>query len=227
MLLGINFCGRLEEQKRRYKKTGAEWNEILPVEPMNWCWVDERSYWRGGWIGLVAGLLIAAILWLVVDEVRGMGVGLVVTMLTTVFSGMSGTGIARVSIEPNQGMARSLRHALLMTAVFVGAGCLSLGFIYGLKLGWVQGLVNASLGFSLAFAFYIFGGIAVIRQFSLGCILHGQGRLPSWVCWPPWKATVQFLDDLVRYKLLRHSAGGYMFRHQSLREYYRSLPAQE
>lgn len=225
MLMGMQFYERLAEHRRCYSsRAGIQWHEILPVEPMNWCWFDEKSYWRGGWIGLIVGPLVLAIGWLGGEGMYGTVAGLLVTGLVTMFSGLSGTGIARVSIEPNQGIARSLRHALFMTGIFVVGGSFCWGLIYWVNKGWVQGLVGAFMGLTLGFAIHVFGGIPVTRQFCLGSVLHREGKLPTWWCWPPWKVTVQFLDDLVRYKLLRRSAGGYMFRHQSLREHYRHLP---
>ncbi|MEJ0090812.1 MAG: hypothetical protein WDM80_13850 [Limisphaerales bacterium] len=216
--------GRLAEHKDRYKnKAGIEWHEILPVEPLYWRWFNEKSIWRGGWIGLVIGPLILFIGWIGGQMERAMVAAPINTLLVCVFSGLSGSGLARVSIEPNQGIRRTLRHALLMTGLFVTCSCLTWSGVYFYYHGLERGLVGFVIGLTLAFSFFIFGGIPVIRQFCLGSILHQQGKLPTWYCWPPWKATVEFLDDLVRYKLLRRSAGGYMFRHQSLREYYRTL----
>jgi hypothetical protein len=224
MLMGVQFFERQTEHKRRYStRAGIEWHEIQPIEPMNWCWFDAKSYWRGGWIGFVVGPLVLVITWMAGEGVRGTIAALIITMLVTMFSGLSGTALARVSIEPNQGIARSLRHALFMTGTFVAFSSMCWGIILGLSRGWIQGLGGACMGLTLSFAFYVFGGWSVIQQFCLGSILHQEGKLPTWLCWPPWKATVQFLDDLVRYKLLRRSAGGYMFRHQSLRDYYRHL----
>ena len=216
---------RLGEHQRRYgSKPGIQWHEILPVEPMHWRWFHEKSIWRGGWIGLLIGPLILLIGWLGGELERGLIGAPLNALIICVFSGLSGSGAARVSIEPNQGIARSLRHASFMAGLFVLCGSLTWGGVYCFTRGPLQGLLGAILGLTLAFTFYLFGGIPVIRQFCLGTILHKQGKLPTWCCWPPWRLTVQFLDDLVRYKLLRRSAGGYMFRHQSLREYYRSLP---
>ena len=227
MLMGMQFYERLAEHKRRYSsRAGIQWHEILPVEPMNWCWFDEKSYWRGGWVGLVVGPLVLAVGWIAGEGMHATVAGLLVTVLVTMFSGLSGTGVARVSVEPNQGIARSLRHALFMNWLFVVFGSLCWGLVYWVNLGWVQGLVGGFMGLTLGFAFFVFGGIPVVRQFCLGSILHQEGRFPTWLCWPPWRATVEFLDDLVRYKLLRRSAGGYMFRHQSIREHYRHLAEQ-
>ena len=222
-LLGEQFFARLNAVKRRYVgQPGIEWYEIQPIEPKNWFWVDPSSPWRGGWVGLVVGPAIGLATWWNTNSTRGVGIGLLLTWLITICCGLSGSGIARVSIEPNQGMARSLRHALLMMVMCSLGGVICLGIVHGTAGGVAFGLAMAALGLSLGFTFYVFGGIPVIRQACLGHLLHLQGRLPTWFCWPPWRATVQFLDELVRYKLLRRSAGGYMFRHETLRQYYRN-----
>jgi hypothetical protein len=217
-------CGPLAEHKERYKRdAGIEWYEILPIEPLHWCWFNKKSIWRGAWIGFLVGPLVLLLGWLGGQMERAMVAAPINMVLVGAFGGFSGSGMARVSIEPNQGVRRSLRHALLMTGVLVTCGSLTWGGVYFHYHGLAEGLVGFVLGLTLAFSFFIFGGIPVIRQFCLGCVLHQQGKLPTWYCWPPWKATVKFLDDLVRYKLLRRGAGGYMFRHQSLRDYYRTL----
>lgn len=227
MLLGMHFFERLSEHRRRYSsRPGIEWHEILAIEPLSWRWFDEKSHLRGGWIGLLVGPLVIIIALMCGQSMRGLVAAPLITLLVCTFSGLCGSGIARVSIEPNQGIARSLRHAIFMLILFVTTACITFGLIYGMSRGWIQGLVGAIMGLSLGFSFFVFGGIPVVRQLCLGTILHKEGKLPTWCCWPPWKATIEFLDDLVRYKLLRRSAGGYMFRHQSLRDYYRSLVEQ-
>jgi hypothetical protein len=69
--------------------------------------------------------------------------------------------------------------------VFLTFGSVYWGLILGLSRGWIQGLEGAFMGLTLAFTFYVFGGWPVIQQFSLGSILHQQGKLPTWRCWPP------------------------------------------
>jgi len=217
-------CAPLAEHKERYKRNpGIEWYEILPIEPLHWCWFNKKSIWRGAWIGLLVAPVIFLIGWIGGQTERGMVAALINMIVVGLFGGFSASGIARISIEPNQGIRRSLRHALLMTGVITTCSCLIWGGIYLYNGGLVRGLCGFVMALTLAFSFFIFGGIPVIRQFCLGCILHKEGKLPGWYCWPPWKSTVSFLDDLVRYKLLRRGAGGYMFRHQSLREYYATL----
>jgi hypothetical protein len=157
--------------------------------------------------------------WKLFGPARGVSFCLITTAFVTMFSGLSNTGI-RISLGPNQGIERSLRNALLMTGHFTFVGAVAVGVSYWTSYGAVEGVVNICLALTLTFVFLVFGGLPVVRHACLGQILHLQGKLPSWICWPPWRHTITFLDDMVRYKLLRRSAGGYMFRHETLRQYY-------
>lgn len=222
MFVGVYMFERLVRHRIRYAaKPGIQWHEIVPIEPRNWQWTSGTSFWRGGWVGILVVPIVLAVGWLGGQSVRAMVYAPTLALIVCLYSGWSGTGTARISVVPNQGIERSLRHGLRMMWLFVGIAVPVTMSIYWVKRGWEHAVSGAFGGLSLAFAFYIFGGMEVIRQACLGSVLHWSGKTPSWYCWPPWKATVAFLDSLVRFKLLRHSAGGYMFRHQSFKEFYR------
>jgi hypothetical protein len=223
LLLGRQMFARIDTYKRRYAgRPGIELFEIQPLETFDWCWFDRKDWWRGGWLGLVLGPATGLLLWIAFDAGRGFSFGLIVTLLVAVFSGLSGTGL-RISLGPNQGIERSARHAVRMMSVFVFAGVVAFGTGYWASHGAFQGVVNGILGLSMAFTFLVFGGIPVVRHICLGHSLHSRGVVPSWFGWSPWRKTVAFLDDMVRFKLLRRSAGGYMFRHESVRRYYQGI----
>ena len=220
LLLGFQMLGKIEGYKRRYRnRPGIEQFEIQPLETFDWRWFDPDSYWRGGWIGLVIGPIVGAVFWIYFGPARGVSFGLIVTMFVTLFSGLSNTGV-RVSLGPNQGIVRSLRNALLMTSLFTVLGAVCVAVCYWTSYGPLEGIVNGCLALTITFMFLVFGGMPVVRHTCFGQVIHLQGKLPSWICWPPWRHTIAFLDDMVRYKLLRRSAGGYMFRHETLRQYY-------
>jgi len=219
-LLGYQTLGRIEQHKRRYaNRPGIEGYEIQPLESLDWRWFDRDSFWRGGWWGLAIGPLIGLALWPHFGPWRAVSFGFIATLFVAVFSGLSGTAL-KVSVDPNQGIVRSLRHAARMTALFSLTGALAFGVSYGEAHGALEGAVNALLALVLAFSFLVFGGIPVIRHICLGHVLHRAGVLPSWWAWPPWRPTLELLRELVRFKFLRRSAGGFTFRHGILRSYY-------
>jgi hypothetical protein len=221
LLLGRQALGRIALHKKRYeRRSGISEYEIQPLETLDWRWYNRQDPWHGGWWGMFIGPVIALSLWPWFGPARGFGFGIIVTLFVTVFSGLSGTALD-VSLDPNQGIERSLRHAVLMTSLFTFAGVVAFGLSYGGVDGALEGIVNAILGLSLALCFLVFGGMPVIRHVCMGHVLHRQGVFPSWWGWKPWTRTLSLMDRLVRFKLLRRSAGGYTFRHQILRDYYR------
>jgi hypothetical protein len=124
-LLGRSFYERAIEHKRRYSsRADIEQHEILPIEPWNWRWVDPSAPWRGAWVGLLVGPLVLPIAWFFGKTTQGLVAVPMISLLVCMFSGLSGSGTAKVSIEPNQGIARSLRHALRMVVWFVACGVL-------------------------------------------------------------------------------------------------------
>jgi hypothetical protein len=220
LLLGYQMFSALEEHRNRYRsKAGIRWYEIQPLESLDWRWIDSRNRWRGGWLGLVIGPASGAFLWLLFDPARGLAFGTLITVFVCMFSGFLGTGI-RVSLEPNQGIIRSCRHALLTGTLFTAAGVFACAVSYGAVHGMQAGAVNAILGLTASLVVLALGGIPVVRHVCLGHVLSAQGRTPTWWSWPPWAPTVRFLEDMVRYKLLRRTAGGYSFRHGMIRDYF-------
>lgn len=219
-LFGFYTLGRIERHRTRYAdKPGIDSYEIQPLESFDWHWIDPHDRWRGGWTGLVAGPAIGLTFFVTFGPARAVAFGLIVTAFVSLFAGLSGTGL-RVSYQPNQGIIRSWRHAFLMGLVFAITGVVACAVAYGAAFGPTQAVVNGILGAGVAFVFIGFGGIPVVRHACLGQVLAMQGNTPSWFCQPPWKRMIALLDDLVRYKLLRRSAGGYAFRHETLRAHF-------
>jgi hypothetical protein len=173
----------------------------------------------------VIGPAVGGLFWALFGPSRGLGFGVVATLFVTTFSGQLGTGV-RVSLNPNEGIRRSLKHATLMAVVICAASVAAFGLSYGMSHGWLQAWVNGILGLAASFTFLAFGGMPVVRHVCVGLALSRQGVLPSWMCLPPWRKTVAFLEDMVRFKLLRRSASGYAFRHAFLRRFYQRLAHQ-
>lgn len=219
-LLGYQMFSALREHRVRYRsKAGIRWYEIQPLESLDWRWFDSRDRWRGGWLGLVVGPVAGAIFWALFGQARGLAFGIIITAFVCMFSGFLGTGV-RVSLEPNQGILRSCRHALLTTLVFTTGSVLACAVSYGMVHGTLEAVVNSVLALATAFVCLAFGAIPVVRHVCLGHMLHARGALPSWWSWYPWSPTVQFLNDMVRCKMLRRTAGGYSFRHGVIRDHF-------
>jgi hypothetical protein len=219
-LLGYQMFSALREHRMRYRsKPGIRWYDIQPLESLDWRWFDSRDRWRGGWLGLVVGPVAGAFFWALFGPARGLAFGIIITAFVCMFSGFLGTGV-RVSLEPNQGILRSCRHAFLTTLVFTTGSVLACAVAYGMVHGLQAGVVNSVLALTTAFVCLAFGAIPVVRHVCLGHMLHARGALPSWWSWYPWSPTVQFLNDMVRCKLLRRTAGGYSFRHGVIRDHF-------
>jgi hypothetical protein len=106
--------------------------------------------------------------------------------------------------NPNQGMRRSLRAALLFG--------LGVGLVWGLGGGLVFGLVWG-LGVGLV------GG-------GMFCLQHLILRLVLWLSRSAPLNYVAFLEQVKDLLFLRQ-VGGYIFTHRLLREYFASLPQAE
>ena len=208
---------------RAREKTGDDLLDIVPLENLSWSWIDRDEPWRGAWIGLVIGPAIGLLFLLLSGLGRAIAFGAISTAITTLLAGFSGSGI-KVGIRPNQGIERSFYHAICMAFVITIVGAVSCFVGFGYQFGLLPGIVNAVLACVLPFTFLLFGGVSVIRHTSLGIGLHAEGATPSWYAMPPWKNCVRLFNDLVALKILRRTAGGFMFRHEVLREYYRQSP---
>ena len=196
--------------------------EILPLENIQWSWIDRETGW-GGWIGVFLGPCIGLAFVLAgFGFARGIALAIVAGVIVTLFTGFCGTAL-RISLRPNQGIERSLRHACVISLAVSVAAILACGICYGIGFGWRQAIVNALLACVVSVTWMMFGGIPVIRHVCLGFQLSRENATPSWRCLPPWRRTVCFLDEMVQLNLLRKSAGGYMFRHGVLRRYFLDL----
>ena len=130
-------------------------------------WIDNRSRWRGGWLGLVIGPACGAFLWGLFGPARGLAFGFMITLFVCMFSGFLGTGV-RVSLEPNQGILRSCRHAMITTSLFTFGSVTACAVAYGAVHGFWAAVVNGTLGFSALIALLTFGAIPVVRHVCLG-----------------------------------------------------------
>lgn len=196
--------------------------KIHPVEVLTWSW---NSLWQGLMIGLIVGLIG----WLIVGLIPAVFVGLIggligwliVNLLggltarpvCELINGVSGEQISKdIPIRPNQAIRDSGSKALCFGLV----GSLVLGLIVGLiggeAIGLGQGLVlGVFLGVLIAQAV---GGRTYVCHYILRYILYRNGVMP-------WHY-VRFLEEATRHNLLQRVAGGYRFIHPIFIDYFAS-----
>lgn len=134
-----------------------------------------------------------------------------------IFGGLNGR-IVQTTTGPNQGIRLSAVNAAVLGGA-VGALFGLLGGIIGwLLAGPIAGLTLAAYGlfFGLLAAIW-YGGLDVIKHFSLRIVLTGSGRMP--------RAYARFLDYAAERILPRKVGGGYIFLHRLLADYFGKLDA--
>ena len=193
---------------------------------------NSQYAWRGVAIGLSVGLVVWSVFYLVYMKSESFGalarnlalyppLGVVVGGL---FAGLKKEE-SETKTVPNEGVLLSLRNSLIaMVSVGVVLGLsmvpmLMVGFRdpestlivdFASKLG-----ICAVLGVGTAIASFLwFGGIDVLRHYSIRLTLWVTGQLP-------WDS-VGFLDQMTRLSLLQKIGGGYMFRNNLIRDYFKA-----
>ncbi|NTV62606.1 MAG: hypothetical protein HGA65_03585, partial [Oscillochloris sp.] len=194
----------------------------------------------GLWAGLVAGMIggvpiILIELLLTRDPALLLATGAAVGAMIATLAGMAVGMRAReveheTSARPNEGIRRTIRNALWLTALagplfslvglFVGVAFrnanerLELKLMPGLTNIWLTGMSGLLAGSLLAFL--AFGGLAALQHVVLRWVLSYTGAAP-------W-AYADFLDYCVERVLLRRVGGGYIFIHRTLLEYFADEP---
>jgi hypothetical protein len=185
-------------------------DEIRPITRLRWSWATLRE---GLFSKLLAaagvGLLLSAGVTLVLDGTLGATVGAAAALAFCYFGGLDFELIKtddRHRTAPNEGMWRSLRHALLGGSVGALTGAVAGGLVGG-PLG---GLLGGSV-FGLVIALLI-GGYTCLQHFILRGFLWRNGVAP-------WNY-VRFLEYAVERIFLHRVGGGYIFVHRALLEYF-------
>ncbi len=114
----------------------------------------------------------------------------------------------------NLGIRLSVKRALTMGTLALVAVAVLTPPIEALFLGEVYDPIFLWIDFAIVVAFW-YGGIEVIRHYTLRFMLWRQGHMP-------WNYA-RFLDYCVDRIFLRHIGGGYIFIHRYLLEYFASL----
>jgi hypothetical protein len=221
--------------------------DIRPAETVAWSWQNVRADLAGNTkqgivLGSVILIVVAVAMTCISTPFHGIGYGLpygvvfgsitgfiagITSILTAILTGGWESSVLTDKhqlILPNEGIRRSMRHALFAAFIFGPIGGMTSGAASGMAFGLsgIAGWFILGVGFSfifsalLAFHFFIhYGGIAVISHYVLRWYLWRAKFLPLHV--------VDFLDYATERILLHKVGGGYLFAHQLLREYFASL----
>lgn len=175
--------------------------------------------WRRDFSNALQLLLGFIVVWLLLGLAIGVPMGLwrslVPAELSTRPSANNGTrrsalsALATLVFIAFSGAGACGLMALALTAVRISNGThehLLTGFLLGLKAGLALSLVIGAL------AAFQKGGIFFFRHFAVRAILAKQGLLP-------WQ-TVRFLDFATATSFLQKVGGGYIFKHDLLRDYF-------
>jgi eukaryotic-like serine/threonine-protein kinase len=204
-------------------------DDIRTIEAVRWSWTDAwlgcrrglaRGLACGGVIGIV-GLLIGGpavekldwlsrvIFCVVVGLITSAGGGL----LGASFGGLQGSTIP-VKALPNQGIALSVRNAVLsglLVGIALGAAC---WIAVGARAGWHDGLIAGLVGGLFFGMLAALGGgmLDVIQHYTLRLVLAVRGYAPA--------DYSRFLDYAVGLVLLQRAGGGYLFIHRLLLDHF-------
>lgn len=220
--------------------------QIKPAEVVRWsgAWkqvpdIARKGLFLGALIMGMVMVVLGGISSLVYGSVYGLRYGLiygaivgaaasVTSILTSILSeGWSSSMITdrRQLQRPNEGIRRSLSHAVLAACLFGLMGGVMSGIACGLIFGLIGGLsgwpilgagFGIVLGGLIACQFFIFsGGMAFIEHFFLRYYLWRRGVIP--------RNYATFLNYATDRILLRKIGGGYMFVHRLLLDYFAGL----
>ena len=189
-------------------------NDIQTTEALSWSWAGFRKGSRYGLTaGLIAGMIVGLTNWLSTQSiVEPIGIIIILVLLLWYLCSMLGgvkSRIIEVKSMPNQGISRSKRNAViggLLSGFIVGLiiclmDALNEGLFHGLILGLSYGLIAGAV-----FGLLVYGGLDVIKHYTLRLILWWKGYAPL--------NYAKFLDYATKLIFLRKVGGGYIFIHQ-------------
>jgi hypothetical protein len=221
--------------------------DIRPAETVAWSWQNVRvdlmrNMKKGLVLGMAIFIVVAVALTCISTFFHGIGYGFIYGVVFGTITGFI-TGITSILtailaggwessvitdehqfVRPNEGIRRSMYHALFAACIFGPIGGVVSGGVSGIAFGLagVAGWFILGMGFSIVFsfllAFHFFinhGGNAVISHYALRWCLWRSQSLPL--------NAVDFLNYATERILLRKVGGGYMFTHRLLLEYFVSL----
>lgn len=159
----------------------------------------------------IVGVFVSFV-WAGCFGVIGMGLGGLVGGLLAVLNACLQRQEIDQKLRPNEGMRNTLKSTFTVLLLMV----VPMGLLLWLATSWAgnQGVrfVFFWAYLVLPFAFFYFGGLALIQHGSLRFWLWWQGALPH--------PLVVWLDDMTTHLLLRRVGGGWVFIHRALLEYF-------
>jgi eukaryotic-like serine/threonine-protein kinase len=187
---------------------------------------------KGAFFGLIPAFVIGLLMFEYPKLSSGwylLGVVFFFSVVMAFFSGLI-KSVQDIGDYPNQGLKLSIRNAILifgLIAIFVSIFvAIYLSFIFSMNLsvetirrmsGFFGGffgpaIIGPLLGF---FGILFYGGIFVIKHFTLRCLLSMCGYLP-------WNLA-RFLDYCVDLNFLQKVGGGYQFIHKYVMEHFAEI----
>ncbi len=144
--------------------------------------------------------------------VIGLGLGGLVGSLLAVLNACLQRQEIDQKLRPNEGMRNTVKSTFTVLLLMV----VPVGLLLWLATSWAgnQGVrfVFFWANLALPFAFFYFGGLALMQHASLRLWLWWQGVLP--------RPLVAWLDDMTTHLLLLRVGGGWVFIHRALLEYF-------
>jgi hypothetical protein len=201
--------------------------DIRLPELLSWSWTGLlRGLVKGGLGGALLGLLTGLIYRRpdghLLDYLLGMlGVGAFLgAAVGALFGGFQGQGLTRPA-TPNRGVRETVRGSLLVLTLSAVVLALIIGSATALVIDPASGLaLGGVLGLALGLAAGLwYGGLAVMRHYSLRLALAAAGHLPF--------RPVPLLDDACDLIFLRRIGGGWQFFHDLLRRHFAKTGAAE
>ncbi|MFG6105356.1 NACHT domain-containing protein [Leptothoe sp. EHU-05/26/07-4] len=219
---------------------------IKSKEKLQWSF-DKLLFWLG--VGLIGGLIIGPIFWLVVELIGwflvwlsgqgngepiegliigligGLIIGLIIGLPTGLIDGLSGVSITEKE-TPNQGIRKSIQNAPRAGLIIGLLGGITAGVINGLIDGRGGGLINMlNSGLLAGVIVGLLSG--VIGGFAGGldvAIKHLILRIFLTLNGDtPWNYA-RFLDHAVKHRFIQRTGGRYRFVHDLLRKHFAAMP---
>lgn len=192
-------------------------NQINPVETLQWSWKKTRKNLILGLIfSLPFGLIFRPLYEILFTTkgqifhpaiqhsiILGLGWGLSLGLTFGLIRGLTGAGIATVTV-PNQGIWNSGKNSLILALI----GVLCMGLIA--QILHTPLLLWTFLG--MCFGLVVGGGEACVKHFVLRLVLYINGDIP-------WNYA-GFLDRCTKLIFLQKVGGGFIFIHRSLLEHF-------